>query len=338
MEDGLDDLPGGVPQLLGREPVGVAEEAVVQHPRELRGVLVQRQQVLDAGQDDGDVAVQVPGQGLVGAPEKLADLGLEVVLARAVGGQDGRPAHDLGAGPGMEPVEAADAAQRLGEAAGYAGQLQLLRRMAGRRDQAEVLKAQGQDVKTSIAGEQREERLQVETGLHHGQLVELERQAVGAEQLRGTEDGQAVALGLPEGGIVEQAAQGLQQLAGRAAGKPHPLKPLLQGAQQVLEPDGVLLRLAAGPDGGHIERKAGTPGDLKEILDVLAADRPPGGNLDVVSGEQCHGGYLLGEWTIPAPERRRDSPSKPARPVPRSPLSPGGRGEAGRERVGRVRV
>ena len=192
--------------------------------------------------------------------------------------------------------------QGLGEAVRDARDLQLLGVMAGRGDQPDVLEADREHVERPVLREQGEQGLHVEALVHHRELVDGGRQAVGAQGLRGAEDDQALAQLLPEGRVVHQLPDRRHQLGGLGALHAGFRQLLVDRAEQVLQPDRVLLRLRPGPDGRHVDRNAGFARQLEEVADLFAGDRGQAGRR--FSGQQGHG-HLLGLKRSLSPRPRR---------------------------------
>jgi hypothetical protein len=86
--------------------------------------------------------------------------------------------------------------------------------MARALKQANGVVAEGEDEKWGVFTQQRQQRLDVEVLARHHQVRGSQWQAITAAEPLRQEKGQAIALLLPEGGIVEQPPRRLHKRAG----------------------------------------------------------------------------------------------------------------------------
>jgi len=149
--------------------------------------------------------------------------------------------------------------------------------VAGAFQQADVVLAEGQDEKVAVAGEKRQQRLQVKAWGDDEQFFQVEGQAIGVKLPRRGKQRQAVARVPPKGGFVQERLGRFQHLPRHGGAQAGVDQPRFRLSQQVLEAKRVLLGLPAGAMGGHKDRDAGAG-----ILGLESAK--------VVQGQNVHTG------------------------------------------------
>ena len=141
--------------------------------------------------------------------------------------------------------------ERLDETPGNRFQFDFLNVLPCSFEKPDLILAEGEDIEPLIAAEERQERLDVKIIGNRDQLGKGLGKAEGAEKIRGEEERQTIALLPPEENIARQRLRGFKEgldlLWSQTAGQQFFLRP----AQEISEPDLVLLALRAGAESRH---------------------------------------------------------------------------------------
>lgn len=260
-EQRLDDVPGAPVELGRGEPVGLHGDAAVGEAGVGVGLTVAGEHEVVGDRDEGGVvAGQEVGDAGVEAVEVAQDLLLGVVLAGdAVAVEDGvAPLVEGGLG-GDEVLEAhlrVLPSEELDNALRHllaAVEVDGSDTVAGTLEEAGLVLAEGEDVEPAVVAEDTEEGLQVEAVADHHHGIEVERQAVLPGQALGEEDGQAVALLLPEELVVDEGPRRAEEIPGLGPAHAALDELVLGAAEEVLEADRVLQDVVAGGVGGQVD-------------------------------------------------------------------------------------
>jgi len=123
-------------------------------------------------------------------------------------------------------------------------------------EEPDLFLAEGEDIEPVIASEERQERFDMKMVGDDDEFAEGLGKAEAAEEIGGDEERQTVALPPPEEDISRQRLrrfqEGLDLLGAQTSGQ----QLFFRAAQQVSQPDLVLLTLRAGAKGGHKNRNA----------------------------------------------------------------------------------
>src|SRR5262249_45361484 len=170
-----------------------------------------------------------------------------------------------------------------------------------------------------VAAEQGQQGRDVEAAADGDDVHERQRQAVEVNELRRQEERQAVALVLPEGGVLHQPVGGTEQLlrlGGTEAGRDQALLRLAHMSAAANR-----VRLSAAPVGGHEDRDTVPLGGRYECLEVVTSKEihgtcPPASQrapLAVARGDAVAVG--LERYTGRLPSVRGERPERAIRAV-----------------------
>jgi len=156
--------------------------------------------------------------------------------------------------------------KRLSHALGHVLQVDLIDPVPGAFQQPDLVLAEGQDVKVTVAGKQRQQRFQMEAVGNHHQFFKRQRNPVRVNRIWGEEQRQPIALVSPEAGLLRQRLGRLQHLTHVRGAKALFQQALLRLAQQVPEANRILFRCAPLPVRWHVQRD--TPARMTREKDL----------------------------------------------------------------------
>jgi hypothetical protein len=204
-EQRLDDGPGPGVQLVRAQAFGAAGEGLVDQVRVGVGLAPDRRQVLDGGQDHrGSLASQDLAQRSVDLPEVPEHRLLLHVDSGPVAVEDPPGGHAAPVGDIQLQLPLGFLAlQGVANPQRNPGQVDLFQPVAGSLQQPDLVLAECQDEEVAVAGQQRQQRADVEPVSDHGQLRKVQGHPERPPPSRPAEQGQAVALVLPEQAVIK---------------------------------------------------------------------------------------------------------------------------------------
>ena len=179
----------------------------------------------------------------------------------------------------LEPPLRVVKAQGLRQAGRCLLQIHLAHRVPRALKQPDLLLAEGQDIESPIAAEQRQQRLDVKAVGDNHQLLKVKGQAVVVaahpRHLGRDKDRQSVALTLPEEAILDQPGRGFEQCPGRRRTETIPTaarrrQALFCFVKQVFQPDRILPSLRPCPVRGHKDGHVPAITLLAQIFQVIS--------------------------------------------------------------------
>jgi hypothetical protein len=137
-------------------------------------------------------------------------------------------------------------------------------------EQSSLVLAQREDEEATIAGEQGQQRGDVESVRDHDHLLETEREPIPPGPPCPQEQGKPLTLMPPECLVLDELSGWAENLARIRPSDPGSEQSLFRSADEVLQADGVLLSLGPAPMGGHVQRHARRPRLLNQKLQIIS--------------------------------------------------------------------